>query len=230
MSEAHTGDRAGPDPAPGATPAPPPGVTVADHVLLRRLVSILRDRDTPHGVFRQTLDEAATILAYEAMRGLRTADYEVSTPMERAPAVRLADEVVIVAILRAGLGMVDGFLRLVPEARVGHLGMYRDEEALRPVGYYENVPPGVATASVFVVDPMLATGGSAVQAIGRLKREGARNLSFICLVAAPEGLAALRAAHPDVAITTATIDRELDADGYIRPGLGDAGDRIFGTD
>jgi uracil phosphoribosyltransferase len=229
MSEAHTGGGAGPDPAPSAAQAPP-GVTVADHVLLRRLVSILRDRDTPHGVFRQTLDEAATILGYEAMRGLRTSGYEVITPLERTPAVRLADEVVIVAILRAGLGMVDGFLRLVPDARVGHLGMYRDEEALRPVGYYENIPPGVAAASVFVVDPMLATGGSAVQAIGRLKRAGARDLHFICLVAAPEGLAALRAAHPDVAIMTATIDRELDANGYIRPGLGDAGDRIFGTD
>ena len=144
--------------------------------------------------------------------------------------MRLADEVVIVAILRAGLGMVGGFLRLVPDARVGHLGMYRDEEALRPVGYYENVPPGVDRASVFVVDPMLATGGSATQAIGRLKRAGARHLSFICLVAAPEGLAALHAAHPDVPVTTATIDDRLDEQGYIRPGLGDAGDRVFGTD
>jgi uracil phosphoribosyltransferase len=206
------------------------GVTVVDHVLLRRLVSILRDRTTPHGVFRQTLDDAAMILAYEAMRGLRADEYEVQTPLEGTQAVRLADEVVLVAILRAGLGLVDGFLRLVPDARVGHLGMYRDEEALRPVGYYENVPAGVDGASVFVVDPMLATGGSAVQAIGRLKRAGARDISFICLVAAPEGLEALRAAHPEVAITTATIDRALDERGYIRPGLGDAGDRIFGTD
>ena len=144
--------------------------------------------------------------------------------------MRLADEIVLVAILRAGLGMVDGLLRLVPEARVGHLGMYRDEEALRPVGYYENVPAGVADAEVFVVDPMLATGGSAVQAIDRLKRAGARRLHFVCLVSAPEGLRALHAAHPEVPITTATIDRELDGNGYIRPGLGDAGDRIFGTD
>ena len=153
--------------------AVPEGVTVVDHVLLRRLLSILRDRDTPHGVFRQTLDEAAMILAYEAMRTLRSADLEVQTPLEPAAGVRLADEVVIVAILRAGLGMVDGFLRLVPEARVGHLGMYRDEEALRPVGYYENIPAGVEDAEVFVVDPMLATGGSATQAIARLKRAGA---------------------------------------------------------
>ena len=206
------------------------GVTVVDHVLLRRLVSILRDRNTPHGVFRQTLDDAAMILAYEAMRQLRPAEYELQTPLESAQGVRLADEVVIVAILRAGLGLVDGFLRLVPDARVGHLGMYRDEEALRPVGYYENIPSGVADAEVFVVDPMLATGGSGTQAIARLKRAGARRLHFVCLVAAPEGVKALQEAHPDVDITTATIDRQLDATGYIRPGLGDAGDRIFGTD
>src|SRR5919202_5974981 len=158
-------------------------VTIVDHVLLRRLLTILRDRDTPHGTFRQTLDDAAMILAYEAMRGLRPAEHDVRTPLETARGVSLADEVVIVAILRAGLGLVDGFLRLVPDARVGHLGMYRDEEALRPVGYYENIPRGVEDAEVFVVDPMLATGG-----------------------------------------------RCLDDNGYIRPGLGDAGDRIFGTD
>jgi uracil phosphoribosyltransferase len=206
------------------------GITVVDHVLLRRLVSILRDRSTSHRVFRETLEHAAMILAYEAMRGLRPTELEVQTPLEPARGVRLADEVVLVAILRAGLGMVDGFLRLVPDARVGHLGMYRDEEALRPVGYYENVPPGVETAEVFVVDPMLATGGSATQAIARLKRAGAERVTFVCLVAAPEGVAALRAAHPEVPILTAALDRELDGNGYIRPGLGDAGDRIFGTD
>jgi uracil phosphoribosyltransferase len=208
----------------------PEGVTVVDHVLLRRLVSILRDRDTPHGAFRQTLDEAAMLLGYEAMRSLRPQERQVQTPLEPADGVGLADQVVIVAILRAGLGMVDGFLRLVPEARVGHLGMYRDEEALRPVGYYENVPPGVESAEVFVVDPMLATGGSATQSIARLKRAGAQRIRFVCLVAAPEGVAALRAAHPEVPIFTAALDRELDENGYIRPGLGDAGDRIFGTD
>jgi uracil phosphoribosyltransferase len=208
----------------------PEGVTVVDHVLLRRLVSILRDKSTPHGGFRQTLDDAAMILGYEAMRSLRPEAHEVQTPLEPAAGVRLADQVVIVAILRAGLGMVDGFLRLVPDARVGHLGMYRDEEALRPVGYYENVPPGVEDAEVFVVDPMLATGGSATQAIARLKRAGARRIRFVCLVAAPEGVRALREAHPEVPIVTAAVDRELDGNGYIRPGLGDAGDRIFGTD
>ena len=208
----------------------PEGVTVVDHVLLRRLLTILRDRETPHGGFRETLDDAAMILAYEAMRSLQTAEHEVQTPLEAAPGVTLADEVVIVAILRAGLGLVDGFLRLVPDARVGHLGMYRDEEALRPVGYYENIPPGVETAEVFVVDPMLATGGSATQAIARLMRAGARRVTFVCLVAAPEGVQALRTAHPEVPIHTAALDRELDDNGYIRPGLGDAGDRIFGTD
>jgi uracil phosphoribosyltransferase len=208
----------------------PEGVTVVDHVLLRRLLTILRDKETPHGVFRQTLDDAAMILAYEAMRGLRPSEHDVETPLETAQGVSLADEVVIVAILRAGLGLVDGFLRLVPDARVGHLGMYRDEEALRPVGYYENIPAGVADAEVFVVDPMLATGGSATQAISRMKRAGARRIQFTCLVAAPEGVAALREAHPDVPITTAAVDRCLDGNGYIRPGLGDAGDRIFGTD
>ena len=208
----------------------PGNVTVVDHVLLRRLVSILRDRETPHGVFRQTLDDAAMILAYEAMRSLRPEDHELETPLERTSGVRLADEVVIVAILRAGLGLVDGFLRLVPDARVGHLGMYRDEEALRPVGYYENIPAGVEASEVYVVDPMLATGGSATQAIARLKRAGAQRVTFVCLVAAPEGEQALSDAHPEVHIFTAALDRELDGNGYIRPGLGDAGDRIFGTD
>ena len=187
-------------------------------------------KSTPHGVFRQTLDDAAMILAYEAMRGLRHDEYELQTPLEGAEGTRLADEVVLVAILRAGLGLVDGFLRLVPDARVGHLGMYRDEEALRPVGYYENIPSGVDDAEVFVVDPMLATGGSATQAIARLKRAGAQRINFVCLVAAPEGVEALRSAHPEVPILTAALDRELDDNGYIRPGLGDAGDRIFGTD
>jgi uracil phosphoribosyltransferase len=205
-------------------------VTVVDHPLLQRLLSTLRDRDTDHVVFRQTLDTAALILAYEATRSLRVRAEEIHTPLEATEGTKLADEVVLAAILRAGLGMVDGFLRLVPEARVGHLGMYRDEQEFRPVGYYENIPAGVADAEVFVVDPMLATGGSAVNAIHRLKREGAERITFVCLVAAPNGIAAMHEAHPEVPIFTATVDRELDENAYIRPGLGDAGDRIFGTD
>jgi uracil phosphoribosyltransferase len=136
----------------------------------------------------------------------------------------------VVAVLRAGLGMVDGFLRFVPDASVGHLGMRRNEETLQPEDYYESLPEGIQSSTVFVVDPMLATGGSATQAIARLKRAGARRIHFTCLVAAPEGVAALREAHPDVEIITAAVDRCLDDNGYIRPGLGDAGDRIFGTD
>ena len=206
------------------------GVTVVDHVLLRRLLSILRDKDTPHRVFRETMTDAALILATRRCAGCAGPRRGCRRRWRTTSGVQLADEVFVVAILRAGLGLVDGFLRLVPEARVGHLGMYRDEEALRPVGYYENIPSGVEDAEVFVVDPMLATGGSGVQAVARLKRAGAQRLHFVCLVAAPEGVAALREAHPDVSIITATIDRELDETGYIRPGLGDAGDRIFGTD
>jgi uracil phosphoribosyltransferase len=145
--------------------------------------------------------------------------------------MRLADEIVVIAILRAGLGMTDGALRLIPEARVGHLGMYRDEESLQPVGYYESMPDHGPDAEVVVVDPMLATGGSAVAAFDRLKQQGlGGKLRFVCLVAAPEGIAAMHAAHPEVPIWCATVDRELDERGYIRPGLGDAGDRIFGTD
>jgi uracil phosphoribosyltransferase len=206
------------------------GVTVVDHPLVARHLSVLRDRSTPSAVFRAALAEVATFLGYEALRDLRVRDEDVETPLETTAGARLVDDIVVVAILRAGLGMVEGFLRLVPEARVGHLGMYRDEQEFRPVGYYENIPAGVATAEVFVVDPMLATGGSAVNAISRLKREGAERITFVCLVAAPDGIAALHEAHPEVPIFTATVDRELDENAYIRPGLGDAGDRIFGTD
>jgi uracil phosphoribosyltransferase len=144
--------------------------------------------------------------------------------------MRLADEIVVVAILRAGLGMTDGALRLIPEARVGHLGLYRDEESLQPVGYYESIPSHTAEAEIVVADPMLATGGSAVNAFQRLKRDVTGRLRFVCLVAAPEGLEAMKEAHPDVPIWCAAIDRQLDERGYIRPGLGDAGDRIFGTE
>jgi uracil phosphoribosyltransferase len=156
---------------------------------------------------------------------------DIETPLETTGGMRLADEIVVIAILRAGLGMTDGALRLIPEARVGHLGMYRDEESLQPVGYYESMPDHGPEAEVVVVDPMLATGGSAVAAFDRLKKQGlGGKLRFVCLVAAPEGIAAMHEAHPEVPIVCATVDRELDERGYIRPGLGDAGDRIFGTD
>ena len=205
-----------------------PMLTVVDHPLLARAVTTLRDKHTPHGRFRQTLGHAAAILAYEALRTVRTEPVDVETPLERTQGIRLAEEIVVVPVLRAGLGLVDGFVRFVPEARVGHLGMYRDEQTHRPVDYYSNIPP-VRGARVYVVDPMLATGGSAAGALSHLKQKGADDLTFVCLVAAPEGVARLHEYHPDVPVVTAALDRELDANAYIRPGLGDAGDRIFGT-
>ncbi|GAB5535619.1 MAG: uracil phosphoribosyltransferase [Rubricoccaceae bacterium] len=204
-------------------------LTVVDHPLLNRALTTLRDRTTPHGVFRQTLGDVSAILAYEALRTMPVEEVEVQTPLERTTGARLAQEVVVVPVLRAGLGLVDGFVRFVPEARVGHLGMYRDEQSHEPVDYYSNVPGAVTTARVFVVDPMLATGGSASGAINHLKSRGATDITFVCLVAAPEGVERLQDYHPDVDIVTAALDRQLDEDAYIRPGLGDAGDRIFGT-
>ena len=204
-------------------------LTVVDHPLLRRDLTILRDRATPHGEFRKTISDAAAILAYEAMRDLETREVEIETPLEPTQGHRIAREVFVVPILRAGLGLVDGFVRFVPEARIGHLGMRRDEETHRPVGYYRMIPAGIEHANVFVVDPMLATGGSASRAIADLKQEGARRFKFVCLVAAPEGVEMLAKSHPDVPIIAAALDRELDGNAFIRPGLGDAGDRIFGT-
>ena len=203
-------------------------LTVVDHPLLARAITTLRDRTTPHGDFRRTLSDAAAILAYEALRTIPTEPVEVETPLERTTGARLAQEVVVVPVLRAGLGLMDGFVRFVPEARVGHLGMYRDETTHRPVDYYSNIP-AVRGARVYVVDPMLATGGSAAGALSHLKQRGADHLTFVCLVAAPEGIRRLEEFHPDVDVVTAAVDRELDENAYIRPGLGDAGDRIFGT-
>ncbi len=205
------------------------GVQVVDHPLLRRDLTLLRDESTSHGQFRHILSGASSYLAYEALRYVRTRPVDVQTPLELASGVALDETVVVVPILRAGLGMVDGFIRFLPEARVGHLGMYRDEATHEPVDYYSNLPKGLNEALVVVVDPMLATGGSASSAISHLKRAGAKRLLMVCLVAAPEGVRALRESHPDVQIVTAVVDRELDGNAYIRPGLGDAGDRTYGT-
>lgn len=202
---------------------------IVKHAVLADRLTVLRDRETSHGAFRQALFEAAAILAVEVARELPLREVEIDTPLESTRGVRLRDEVAVVPVLRAGLGMVEGFLRLLQDARVGHLGMYRDEEAHEPVDYFERLPPGLADARVFVLDPMLATGGSAVRALDRLKHAGARRLELVCLVATPEGLAAVEAEHPEVVIWTAAVDRELDDRAYIRPGLGDAGDRVFGT-
>ena len=197
--------------------------------MLADRLSVLRDRDTPHGAFRQALFEAAAIMAVEVARELPLKEVEIETPLEPTTGLRLRDEVAVVPVLRAGLGMVEGFLRLLPDARVGHVGIHRDEQQHVPIGYYERLPPGLPQARVYVLDPMLATGGSAVHALGHLKRAGATRIELVCLVAAPQGIAAVQDEHPDIPIWTAAVDRELDENAYIRPGLGDAGDRVFGT-
>jgi uracil phosphoribosyltransferase len=206
-----------------------PRLTLIDHPVVQRDLTVLRKQDTSHGLFRATLSNLSMYLAYEALRDLPLSPVTVATPLEQTTGFALRGSVVVIPILRAGLGLVDGVLRLIPEARVGHLGMYRDEETLEPVSYYERTPRFSDSTRVLVVDPMLATGGSAEGAINVLKKRGAKNISFMCLVAAPEGVLRLNRSHPDVDIISAALDRELDADAYIRPGLGDAGDRIFGT-
>lgn len=204
-------------------------VQVVDHPILKRDLTLLRREDTPYGVFRDTLRDVSSILAYEALRSLRMRETTIDTPLEPTAGHVVDENVIVVPILRAGLGMVDGFVRFLPEARVGHLGMYRDEHTHEPVDYYASIPPGIEEAKVFVVDPMLATGGSAAGAISHLKKVGASRIVLVTLVSAPEGIAFVHADHPDIHIVTAVIDRELDENAYIRPGLGDAGDRIFGT-
>jgi uracil phosphoribosyltransferase len=202
---------------------------VIEHAVLADRLSVLRDRATPHGTFRQALFECSAIMAVEVARELPTKEVEIETPLETTRGLRVRDEVAVVPVLRAGLGMVEGFLRLLPDARVGHLGIQRDETDHAPIDYFERLPPGLPDARVYVLDPMLATGGSAVHALDHLKKSGARHLELVCLVAAPEGLEAVQGKHPDVRIWTAAVDRQLDENAYIRPGLGDAGDRVFGT-
>ena len=204
-------------------------VTLVEHPLVADSLARIRDRDTPNPLFRTNLERIGTLLLAEATKSLPTVEGTVETPITTAVVQRLAVQPVIVPVLRAGLGMVEGVLRLIPSARVGHVGMSRDEESLLPLEYYFKVPAGSEARRFVVVDPMLATGGSAVAAIAGLKSRGAERISFMCLVAAPEGAAALHAAHPDVPIFTAALDRQLNAVGYILPGLGDAGDRLFGT-
>jgi len=207
-----------------------PGVHVVEHPVLGQAMTVLRAVETSRAAFRTALADAAAVLAYEALRGVAVEDAPVTTPLESTTGCRLSKSVIVVAILRAGLGMVDGFLRLVPDAAVGHLGMRRNEETLRPESYYESIPAGLPDATVFVTDPMLATGGSAVAALARLREAGASDLRLVCLLAAPEGVAAVNSAAPDVPIIAGALDRGLDERGYIRPGLGDAGDRLFGTE
>lgn len=208
----------------------PEAFTVLDHPLIRHKLHLLRDVGTPRKLFRELVAEITMLMAYEVTRDLDEEEVDVRTPLETTKGSRLAGrELVVVPILRAGLGMVDGVLRLIPGARVGHVGLSRDEESLEPVEYYFNLPPRAEVRRFVVVDPMLATGGSAVAAVGGLKSRGAESISLMCLVAAPEGVAALAEAHPDVPVYAAALDRQLDERGFILPGLGDAGDRLFGT-
>jgi len=205
-------------------------LTVIDHPLIRHKLAILRSTSTPKKLFRELVEEVAMLMAYEVTRGLEEEEVGVDTPLERTTGHRIAGKkLVIVPVLRAGLGMVEGILKLIPSARVGHVGMARDEESLEPVEYYFKVPAATDVRRLIVVDPMLATGGSASATIAGLKRRGARRISLMCLVAAPEGVRALGQAHPDVPVYAAALDRELNTSGYILPGLGDAGDRLFGT-
>ena len=207
-----------------------PTLRVVSHPLVQHKLTILRDRETPTKIFKELVDEIAMFMAYEATSDLALEDAPVDTPLERALGKRVAGKkLTLVPILRAGLGMVEGIYRLVPGARIGHIGLYRDHDTLQPVDYYFKVPGDAAERDFFVLDPMLATGGSAVAAVTSLKRAGVTRIRFMCLVAAPEGVRKLSAAHPDVIIYCASLDRELNEHGYILPGLGDAGDRLFGT-
>ncbi len=205
-------------------------VTIVDHPLVQHKLTIMRDRDTPTAVFRQLLREISQLLAYEVTRNLEMTTKRIETPMQAMDAPTLAGKkLALISILRAGNGLLDGVLELIPSARVGFVGLYRDEATLKPVQYYFKVPEGLDDRLVIAVDPMLATGNSSVAAIDLLKRAGATNLRFLCLLAAPEGIARMHEEHPDVPIVTAAVDERLNDVGYIIPGLGDAGDRMFGT-
>ena len=206
-----------------------PNLTVLDHPVIQDRLGRLRDATTPPQEFRRLLDQVAGLMTFRISRDLGTEPIAIETPLESTEAVRLRLPITLVPILRAGIGMIDGILALLPEARVGHLGVYRDEATMQPVPYYEKMPHDIADGPVLVVDPMLATGGSASFAIERLKSHGCRDLRLICLVCAPEGVKAMQSTHPEVPVYTAALDHRLDEHSYIRPGLGDAGDRIFGT-
>ncbi len=206
------------------------GVTVVDHPLVQHKLTIMRDKATALPDFRGLLREISLLLAYEVTRGLEVKMVEVETPVATATSPLLArPEPCLITILRAGNGLLDGMLDLIPSASVGHVGLYRDPKTLEAVEYYYKVPRDMASRLTIVVDPMLATGHTAVAALNLLKKDGAKDISFVCLVAAPEGIAELRKVHPDVPIFTAAVDEKLNDKGYIVPGLGDAGDRIFGT-
>ena len=208
----------------------PNHLTIVDHPLVQHKLTIMRDKTTSTAAFRQLLREISQLLAYEVPRGLPMTTKRVETPMQEMDAPTLdGKKLALISILRAGNGLMDGVLELIPSARVGFVGLYRDEETLQPVQYYFKVPEAMEDRLVIAVDPMLATGNSSVAAINLLKEAGATNIIFLCLLASPEGVATMKAAHPDVRIVTASLDEALNEKGYIIPGLGDAGDRMFGT-
>jgi uracil phosphoribosyltransferase len=205
-------------------------VHVIDHPLIQHKLTYIRDENTSSKDFRDLIEEVASLMAYEVTRDMPLEETEVQTPVAKATTKVLAGRKIgIIPILRAGLGMASGILRLIPVAKVGHIGVYRDPETLQPVEYYCKLPSDLAERDLILVDPMLATGGSAVASIGFLKEHGARNIKFMCLIAAPEGIARVQSEHPEIDIFTAAIDGHLNSHGYIIPGLGDAGDRLFGT-
>ena len=204
-------------------------ITILDHPLIKHKLTIMRKTETGSKDFRQNLDEIAELMAYEVCRDLPTRLIDIETPVAPCKGEELSKEIIIVPILRAGIGLLDGIHRLVPTAKVGFIGMYRDEETLEPHEYFAKFPKGLDEAVVMVVDPMLATGGSAIDAINAVKARGAKNIKLVCLVGAPEGVEAIKKAHPDVDLYLAALDSHLNEHGYIVPGLGDAGDRIFGT-
>ncbi len=205
-------------------------LVIIEHPLVKRDLSILRNRKTPSNIFRAVLRRTASLMAYEVTMDLEVKKTTIRTPLEETRGYQVKRPIVLVPILRAGLGMVGGFVEVLPDARVGHIGLFRNEETLQPVDYYFKVPKRLQDAMVLVLDPMLATGGSGVAALDYLKKRGARHLRFVSLVAAPEGVRAIQLAHPEVKIYTCALDRKLNEHGYILPGLGDAGDRIFGTE
>lgn len=204
-------------------------VVVLDHPLIQQKLAHARDERTGRREFRDLLSEIAGLMVFELTRDYATTEYPLRTPMGPCTGRVLTADITVVPVLRAGLGMADGILRLIPQARVGHLGVYRDEKTLEPIAYYDKLPANIAACDVIVIDPMLATGGSSSHAVSIIKRHGARRIKFLCLVAAPEGIRRLTGDHPDLPIYTAAIDERLDARGYIVPGLGDAGDRLYGT-
>ena len=205
-------------------------VTVIDHPLVQHKLSLLRDKNTGTKAFRELVTELALLMGYEGTRNLELVETEIETPVCKTRVKTLANEkLAVIPILRAGLGMADGMMGLIPNARIGHIGLYRNPDTLKPTGYYCKLPPDVEERDVIIVDPMLATGNSAIEACRIVKEEGCKSIRLVCLIGAPEGVEAMQQAHPDVDIYLANLDEKLNDHGYIVPGLGDAGDRLFGT-